>query len=69
MTTPQPLPDAASIYARESIGEIIRWINREHMAAAKETPPNMDYMRAMQDLGANLESALDQYRKARKDDL
>ena len=47
-----------------TVGQIVRWIDREHLQAAKETPPNGDYMRAMQRLAAGVESALWSYRIA-----
>ena len=47
-----------------SVGMVARWINDAHLDAAKESPPNLDYMRAMQRLGAALQSTLDSYRRA-----
>jgi ribosomal protein S27AE len=51
--------------AEETIGEVIRWIDREHITAARENPPNRDYMSAMQRLGDQIEGILKCYRKAR----
>lgn len=47
-----------------SVGQLVRQIDREHINAARETPPNMDYMRALQRLGSAVENALDLYRQA-----
>ena len=49
-----------------SVGRLVRWLDREHINAARETPPNMDYMRDMQRLGEAVEIALDLYRRATK---
>ncbi len=59
-----PLPDEAYLANDVTVGQLARWIDREHMKAAKETPPNLDYMRAMQRLGDGLDSALKSYRAA-----
>ena len=47
-----------------TVGRLVRWIDREHMKAARETPPNIDNMREMQRLGEAVESALASYRRA-----
>lgn len=51
--------------AEETVGEIVRWIDRQHLEAARETPPNTDYMKALQLLGGHVESALHLYRKSK----
>jgi hypothetical protein len=58
-------PCSPPYLAEETVGEIIRWIDREHMNAAKEDPPNRDYMRAMQRLGKQVQDALAHYRKSK----
>ena len=45
-----------------SVGRLVRWINDTHLDAAKESPPNLDYMRTMQRLGDAAEHALALYR-------
>lgn len=59
-----PSGSAAHLADDVTVGQVVRWINREHVQAAKETPPNGDYMRAMQRLGDGVESALWSYRIA-----
>lgn len=62
-----PLANDAHL-AEETIGEICRRINREHINAARETPPNLDYMRALQREYQYLEWSLESYRKSRQND-
>jgi len=59
-------PDASAAYLADdvSIGALVRWINDAHLDAAKETPPNMDRMRAMQQLGQDVQNALGSYRRS-----
>jgi hypothetical protein len=55
---------AAHLADDVTVGQVVRWIDREHIQAAKENPPNRDYMRAMQRLGEGVEGALRSYRMA-----
>jgi hypothetical protein len=57
-----PSGSAAYLADDVTVGQVVRWINREHRQAAKETPPNKDYMRAMQRSASDVESALWTYR-------
>lgn len=57
-----PSGSAAHLGDDVTVGQIVRWINREHLQAAKETPPNRDYMKAMQRSASAVESALWTYR-------
>lgn len=45
-----------------TIGQLIRWIDTEHINAARENPPNLDYMKSMQKLGLTIEHALELYK-------
>jgi hypothetical protein len=56
------MPGEAHLADDVTFGQVVRWINREHIRAAKENPPNRDYMRAMQRLGEGVEGALRSYR-------
>ena len=42
----------------------MRWLNDEHLNAAKEKPANADYMRSIQVLATKLDQALILYRNA-----
>ena len=44
-----------------SVGELVRLIDHLHLNAARETPPNRDYMRALQRMADEVESALELY--------
>ncbi len=59
-----PHGSAAHLADDVTVGQVVRWINREHLQAAKETPPNGDYMRAMQRCAEGVESALWSYQMA-----
>lgn len=45
-----------------TVGQLVRWINAQHLTAAKQTPPDTDCMAAYQRLGAGVESALAAFR-------
>lgn len=62
-TTASEAQEAAAHLSPESVGEIVRFINQQHAEAAKETPWNRDYMRALRRLSRGVESALAFYRK------
>lgn len=66
--TPQSLgsPHGSAAYLADdvTVGQVVRWIDREHIQAARENPPNGDYMRSMQRLASEVESALWAYRVA-----
>lgn len=56
-----------------SVGELVRWINHEHLREARRVNaelsgaqgPQSKRMRELQDLGEGVEAALEAYRKAR----
>jgi hypothetical protein len=54
-------PGAVHLADDVTFGQVVRWIDREHIQAAKENPPNRDYMRAMQRLGDGVERAFWSY--------
>lgn len=60
--TIQPSKPQPPFAATETFGEVIRAIDKAHLEAARETPPNQDYMRALQNLGHQLELALHWHR-------
>ena len=45
-----------------SVGQLLRWIDREHRNASRETPPNLDYMRSLMRLWKSVDHALTIYR-------
>ena len=45
-----------------TVGRLVRWIDREHMKAATDTPMNSDYMRELQKLGEAIDGALKLFR-------
>lgn len=60
--TIQPSAPEPAYVATETFGEVIRAIDREHLQAARETPPNKDYMAALRALAKNAEMILKWYR-------
>ena len=58
------IPGAAHLADDVTVGQVVRWIDREQIKAANENPPNRDYMRAMQAIGEGVEGALRSYRMA-----
>lgn len=62
--TIKPSAPEPAYVATETFGEVIRAIDREHLQAARETPPNKDYMAALRALAENAEMILKWYRIA-----
>lgn len=62
--TIQPSAPEPAYVATETFGEVIRAIDREHLQAARETPPNKDYMAELRALAENAEMILKWYRTA-----
>ena len=51
-----------------TVGQLVRFIDRVHMAAANREKPDQDMMRSMQKLGREVDSALELYRISRPND-
>jgi len=48
-----------------TVGQLVRFLDRVHMAAANREKPDQDMMRSMQKLAGEVDSALELYRISR----